>query len=65
MDWHVDRSYFSTDLFAKTMCTVADIIRELFPPIAIATKGWILLLQATGNIQQYTNDDDGDSGPYY
>ena len=59
---YVDKSYFFTDFFAKSMYT-AYIIQFAFPLLA-ATKCWVLVLQATDNIE-YINATDSDPAFWY
>ena len=59
---YVDKSYFFTDFFSKSMYT-AYIIQSVFPILA-ATKCWILVLEATDNVE-YINATDSDPAYWY
>ena len=56
---NVDRSYKLTRFFAKSMYT-AYILHMVFP-LQVATKCWILILEATNNIK-YVDDNNGRGG---
>ena len=56
---NVDRPYKLTSFFAKSMYT-AYILHMVFP-LQVATKCWILILEATNNIK-YVDDNNGRGG---
>jgi hypothetical protein len=57
---YVDKNYFFTDFFAKSMYT-AYIIHMAFP-LQVGIKCWLLILEATNNVVYVDNSWDIENG---